>query len=228
MVVDGTWSKMLIVNAFVPDSLIACQTPLLQGLGLATWINTAFVAGDLNVNGLAGNASSKFLNTGFPSNAFASSTSTAVVQYNATVTASGFGFGGYTTGGNGIMGAAKHTDNKYYSYNGVIATNVISGASPGAGYYCRSRVSATDHRIYFANSTNPHAQLGATDSTSFSSTLSAQNMYSNGENDSGALQFPCSDKISFLAFAVGLTSADSSNIFNRVQAFRQALGGGFV
>src|SRR5258705_1931242 len=63
---DAIWAKIFALNCFVPDNLIACFTPLVVGSGSDPWINSGglFVNGDLSVNGLTGNASNNFLNTG--------------------------------------------------------------------------------------------------------------------------------------------------------------------
>jgi hypothetical protein len=66
----GVWSKMLDVNMFAPDSLIACQTPLLVTDGTNLWANFNFVAGDLTVSGLQGSAGGgKYLNSTIDPNA---------------------------------------------------------------------------------------------------------------------------------------------------------------
>jgi len=232
LMIDGLWSKVLILNPYVPDSLVASWTPILQGLGQAGFVLWqafgAWVAGDLTVNGLAGNGSSKYLVTNFSPSNFAAG-SMAVVHYNSTVTATGFTSGGYSSGSNGILCAAKYTDNDYYSTMGDTVNNNFNAASPGAGYYCHSRVSTSDHRLYYASSGSAHAQLGSTDATLFSGPYVNQSMYVHAlHNNIAGPQLYTADRISFWAALTGLTSGDSLNLFNRIQAYRTSIGGGFV
>ena len=50
----GLLPKMVAVNPFVPDNLIASTVPLIWEAGNEQWTNHNFVAGDLTVNGLIG------------------------------------------------------------------------------------------------------------------------------------------------------------------------------
>lgn len=226
LITDGLDTQMIAWNAFVPDNLIAAITAQFISNGATDpFTNHNFVLGDLTVNGLTGNAATKYLETGLVVPA-AFNASNGVVVYNYTANASGFEYGGYN-GVQGILGAAKHTDNNTYSYSGATATNVVSLASPGNGYYSAQRVSTSDHRVYFANSITPHAQIGATDVTVVVGTI--QNIAFNimTVNLSGAPQFICSNTLSFIAFTTGLSAADSAKLFLRVQQLRTDLGGGF-
>ena len=58
---DTSISSMLVL---VPDSAIAASTPLFVGIGLDPWTNHGFVDGDLTVEGMKGNGSSKYLDSG--------------------------------------------------------------------------------------------------------------------------------------------------------------------
>jgi hypothetical protein len=57
---NNIYSKMISVNCLVPDNLIAASTPLIFIAGNSLWTNHNFVSGDLTVNGLLGNGSSKY------------------------------------------------------------------------------------------------------------------------------------------------------------------------
>lgn len=226
LITDGLDSLMFTWNAFVPDNLIAAITPQLAGAYNDPWTNQGpFVLGDLSVNGLKGNASSKFLQTAFVWDAgFAANY--GLVHYTSIVTATGFDYGGYN-GVLGVLGAAKHSDNNAYAYAGATGANVVSLASPGAGFYSSQRVSTTDHRLYFAKSSSAHAQIGATDATlSGGPGTTAQFVFCSSL--SGATQFLCSDTLSFVGFTQGLSSAQSAALYARVQTLRTALGGGFL
>jgi hypothetical protein len=56
-------NKIHSLCIFVPDSIIAATTPLIKHKGADPWTNSGFVIGDLNINGLKGDGSSKFLDT---------------------------------------------------------------------------------------------------------------------------------------------------------------------
>lgn len=233
LMIDGLWSSVIMMAPYPPDDLHACATPIVQGTGIGQGTLWGIFGGmtnaNLTVNGLAGGAGlSQYFNTGFQDSAFISPANLSLIHYNSSVTATGFVSGAYTSGANGLIMAAKYTDNNYYSYMGVIASNVISGASPGAGYYCHSRTSTTNHVIYFANSGSPHAQLGATDAMAFGGVFPNQSIFVHADNVSGAPQFYTQDRISFFALTTGLTQAQSLLFFNRIQAYRVAIGGGFV
>lgn len=230
------WAKMITVNCFVPDgagiSLIAALTPLLVGSGgNDPWTNggVAFVAADLSVNGLTGSnaGGGKALKTGITHTVIGPSAA-GISWYAKFVTTQGFNAGGYD-GTWGLMHAAKHSDGKSYAYNGSIASNaIVVNPSPGAGFYSDLRVSATDHKLYFANSGNAFAQIGVTDATNYGGTAFAGTMWTHAENLSAGIQFPASDTLSFIAYHNALTASEASTLFDKVQAMRTAFGGGFV
>jgi len=229
LIADGLDTKMLVWNAFVPDNLIAAITPQLGNYpsfgGNDPWANNNFVLGDLSVNGITGNAANKYLATGFITPA-AFQTSFGVAVYNYLANATGGEYGAYN-GASGVLGDAKFTDNNAYSFSGSVASNAITVASPGNGFYSAQRVSVTDHRMYFATSLSPHAQIGATDVNNSGALPGALGFYIMAQNLNGAPSSTCSNTISFFAFTAGLSAADSAKLYARVQILRQALGGGF-
>jgi hypothetical protein len=228
---DATWSKLIALNVFAPDNLIACQTPLIVGPGRDPWgnENTLFASGDLTVNGLTGNASNKTLVTGIPLSAFSPSNTGGYAWYCYNNNNNGIDLGVYDEV-KGMFGAASLSGN-IRSCNGTTAANNITPATSGNGYYADVRVSATDHRAFFAKSSSAHAQIGSTDTTSWTGTFSSP--ANSGfqifclQDTLGSEQLFTSDTISFVAFYQGFTATDSSNLFNRTQALRTAFGGGF-
>lgn len=221
----GLMQSMLMVNCIVSDSLTAALTPLVYP---RAWTNSSYVIGDLTVNGLTGNASTKRADTNLnPAVMVPVQNNVGFTWYAKTVTATGFDIGSYD-GANGIMGAAKHSDNKCYGYNGSIASNAISLTSPGAGFFSDNRISATDHRLYYASSATAHAQIGSTDTTSFTGVLGSSDLFFGAEQLGSSPQFASSDTLSFYAVHYGLTASQSAALFALVQAMRVGLGGGFV
>jgi hypothetical protein len=222
----GLRTKMLALNAFVPDNLIAAITPLIYDVGLNPWTNTAFVSSDLTINGLKGNASTKYLNIGYLASSLTSTSVGATFYVYSQTGLSGGADYGCDQGSVYFLGTAN-ISNSVAMRSGALA-NVIAPATPGSGYYCDTRISATDHRGFFANSKISHAQIGSTDTTSFSSSLPGEPIYVFAINAGGGLQIPTNDTISFFAIHTGLTASDSANLFAAVQTLRQSLGGGFL
>jgi hypothetical protein len=230
---DAIYSKMMAVNIYAPDNLSASITPLIRISGSSPWINHNFVSGDLNINGLAGDASSKFLDTGLVPSASFTTNFAGVSLYAFDSTGTGFDYGCYgpLTTDPVLIGATKHTDHNAYSYDGDNnLTNVTNQLSSGSGFYTANRISTTDHKLYFAHSSQSFIQFGATDATSWTNTgYPNTNFYVHGEQLVGlGLQFPSSTRISFMAIHLGLTSSEAQKLFNRVQTLRKSLRGGFV
>ena len=231
---NNLMSSMITINCFVPDNLIACQTPIinLNGVGgLNPWTNTNFVGGDLTINGLVGDGSSKYLNTGIiPSNVYKSINTCGISTYvytNAAVTGwecgtfasnqTTYWFGlstGYT--GNGI--------NSDLFEGGYGVTSPVTG-----GFYSTSRIANTDQRIFFANSANAFSQLGAT-GTSPSNAVPIGNtvvVFAIRAQSGTVFQYS-NHRMSFLAFHYGLTGGQTQTFFNLVQNLRKSIGGGYL
>lgn len=220
--IDG---KMKAVNCFVPDNLIASITPLNVDAGNNPWTNTAFVAGDLTVNGLKGNGTTKWLNTGFISSASSILHSCALSVYvHTTATAGEYYCGAQFAGGN--MDAVQ--SGGVASYNGFIETvaHPVTGAG-GAGFTMVSRVANANLKMYFGNSTNAFAQT-ASDVVNGASAQPTGAIFAFCQNLTGAANAFSDGRISFMAISSGLSLAEGQALFNAVQALRVALGGGFA
>jgi hypothetical protein len=224
-------AKMKAVCCFAPDNLIASITPLIKVAGNDPWTNVGpFAAGDLTVNGLIGNASSKRLTTGVtPSTALASVNDAGLTLYVSSVTNGTYRDTGFYASDN------LHTFALSVSYSGNVALAIgkdtlqVGVASPGAGYYSGNRDSNTSLKLYYAKAASAHAQLGATQA---------------GDNTGGALAGSVvplfcllanvtyanytQNRVSFAAYHTSLSLSDSGNLFPLVQALRTALGGGHV
>lgn len=232
LIIDNLLPSLLVVNPYVPDNLTACATPVINTnfVGFSPWQSFGgFVVSDLTVNGLAGGGGGKYLNTGFNGQTgWSPQTSNSLIIYTSANTATGFSGGAYD-GTNGVMMAANHSDGNYYSYDGQIAINVVSGPhlTPATGYYCTSRTSGTVMNYYHASSTQPHASLGS-QLSGMGAGFPVYPLFAHAVNDANTPQFISQDRISFYAIGLGLTSAQSQLLYNRIQAYRQSIGGGFV
>jgi hypothetical protein len=226
----GILSKMVSACAFAPDNLIASITPCIYMLtdGSNSYVNHNFVLGDLSVNGLVGNATNKYLDTGIIPSTQIGGASSGQTLYAFTASATGNSAGSASNANaNWLQNTVKFSDNTCVFRNGAIG-NLIFLASPGAGYYSANRITTTDHRAFFANSTNVHAQIGSTDATNYAGAGSSAAASLFAINLSGVISNFCSDRLSFAGYHTGLTQAQSLTLFNAVVAMRTALGGGTV
>lgn len=229
LITDGLSSKILMLNVFAADNLIAATTPLYRGAGSDPWTNHNFIAGDLTVNGLIGNSSSKYLDTGFVGTSTTLNNS-GITIYGSVVSsiATDYDFG-YTNNASTQMFAMKldEATNTKSFINDI--GSVGSFTSPGAGYYSANRVSSTDHRVYFANSGTAHIQKVL---SSVANAASLQNrttyVFAANAYELGTPFGYSGNRISFVAVTTGLSSGNSSNFFSRIQTLRTSLGGGFV
>ncbi len=223
LVSDGLVTLVGAVNCCVPDSLIACLTPLLIGGGLNPWTNRNFLAGDLTVNGLVGNGSSKYLQTG--------------VDRSGNNPFSGMAFYSYSVGGVGVelggstasayfQATSKYNDGNNYFFDG--ATGVVLVASGLSGFYSQQRVSLVDHRAFFANSTHIFAQIGSTDIISWTGLPIGVPPFVLANSAIGVAGQFSTSCISFAAITFGMTSAQTNALYARIVTLRTALGGGYV
>jgi hypothetical protein len=250
----GLWTNIYFALPFAPDSVIAAKTPIkwwsradgnggTVAEGMPQRKSTAgnqtdFVSGDLSVNGLAGSGNvgndTKFLVSTFPGNDASSlnAVSHAQAVYVSSTNGGGYDLGVFGFGnpnGRGFWIGARNGVNSE-GLDGNFSGNVISVASSGAGFYVNSRTSSTDHRLYFANTLTPFAQIGSTDSTAYSTAFGIQVTWLT-ENDANAGPFAhaTADTLSWGSLhTAGLSSGDAQTLFNDVQTFRINAGGGFA
>jgi len=234
LVTDGISGNFKVINCFVPDSFLAACTPLLAGNGSTLWVNHNFVNGDISVNGLTGNGSTKYLDTGFnASTGLTSPDNCGISLYGYSTTS-----GAYRDSGCYVLA----TDSSYGLQ--LNASDIASGAanfgagqgasgvsvhpSPGNGFYSGSRVSNTDSRLFYATSGSAWAQIG-------NNTTARTTTFLNGSTDVFASYIPSvslgyeptAATLSYASFRDGFDSAHGQLEFNRVQTMRQTFGGGF-
>jgi hypothetical protein len=143
--------------------------------------------------------------------------------YNATAT----GFSAGVVSGSTMEIAAKFSDNNTYSRNAAIGSQIVVPAL-GNGFFSTQRVSVIDHKLFFANSLTPHAQIGATENSNVTGTpLGTDEFYIFGVFLGGGVAAAADDTISFVGWTQGLTLAQDAALYARVQQLRIDLGGGF-
>ena len=223
LITNNLLNQMIAVNCFVPDNLTACLTPLIQGGGPSMWVNHNFVAGNLSTNGLQGDGSSKYLDTGINmSTNMPSANNSGYTIYTTGLTSGNYMQLGAYDGTNFLGGHLRNP-----GLGGAICDNgnYIGGTYIAGGYFSCNRISSTNLAMYFGNSTNAHAQSGATGTSANSSVLPNDNMRIFCFFLGGSPFWYTPDPLNFIALHAGLTSTQSSTFFIFVQALRTALGG---
>jgi hypothetical protein len=217
---------MKAVCLLTPGGLTEALTPLVKVLGNDPWTNVNFVAGDLTVNGLIGNGSSKYLNTGVVPSAIGGANPFGLSYYTHTDPgATGFDNGSTDngTGGYGLV---------YTSYSGVganmycwLAIGPVAQAT-WTGYASGNRV-GSNGTLFQANSGTAHfAKLGPV--APGGTAPSVQPIYVFCLNSTGAPVGYVAKRFSFVALHEGLNASESQSLYNAVQALRTALVGGYV
>lgn len=224
-------AKFRWINVFAPDNLTAAITPLLKGLGNDPWANTAFVAGDLTVNGLKGDGATKFLDTGCQPAVNTASNLVGFTVYNTLGNSNNEFEAGSADASffNSMSLAISYGGNCFFDspYTATAAgrTSVANGG--WTGYLSANRIAANDARVFRANSSNAHAQLGATNTNAIAGLVNTFSTYIFRLNFTGGANWS-TKRLSFIAYHEGLTQAQSLTLYNAVVALRTALGGGLV
>jgi hypothetical protein len=224
-------SSMKAVNCFVPDNLTAALTPLIHNYGNSLWVNHGYVDADLTVNGIIGNGTSKYLDTGLkPSVAFPSVTTGGLTVYVTTPQN-----GSNTDLGGGVGNAffqlivSAYAASLYFDCWTSTDGRLTTGNSNYTGFLCANLIGPA-YRVYEARS-NLAFFLKASKNNVPTGLPSActSNLFFDTSSDGGApTNNYCARRKSFAAIHDGLTSAQAQDFYNLVQAMRSSLGGGFV
>jgi hypothetical protein len=223
-------SKMIAVNCLVADNLIAATTPLIVGPGLDPWTNTNFSASELSVNGLNSAGAVRWLDTGVvPKDDYASDADCGLTLYNMTAINESVRDAGSVVGGYGsviVMHISLSAQVFWDSWNASDRVQVSN--SLWTGYISGNRHSTNTQVVYRANSSTSHAVLGTRNGLVSSKLANIYSIYIYASNESGSPTFSNNKRFSFAAVHDGLTTAQSSDLYDAVQAMRTALGGGYV
>lgn len=238
-------SRMLALNCFVPDSLIAACVPLIANAGLSVWTNNNFSSGDLSVDGLQGSSSApnKYLSTGLAPD----------VDWALT-----YPFVGLTVYQTASLSGP--TDKPCWKATDTINEWRLLFAGSGSstclgdpGYFTSTFTGLLNSRGYvsvnsiFDSAIPDYAKVVYVGRSGLGHSLADEVPDSNGlgpfpgeppmgltdvpifiSNISGVYQDPSKSRLSFAAFHDGLLEADSAALYTAVQAMRTALGGGYV
>jgi hypothetical protein len=228
LVTDGIDTAIIALDAFVPDSLIACLTPLVVHAGNDPWTNIGSLTGaSVSTSGLLINGSTQCLDSGV----------VASVSFSSN---NDFGISAYTGNNSGLYslqaGAYDNTNIAEIDIqqvgSGILAGawnawNInVAGLLTGAifGFTSVSRI--TTLAAYQANSVIGFNTV--TSGVAGGLTRPAVSIAVAGRNTSGVFSPTIrSAWYSFCAIHHGLTAAQTQKLFNRVQTLRTTLGGGF-
>jgi hypothetical protein len=227
-------SIIKVVCIFAPDSLIACCTPLIVGGGNVLWTNNNFIAGDLTIDGLKGNGSTKFLSTGFnPSSVL--STTGGMTLYNSTSSNGSEQDMGCLAGN--LQQPIEHSCFQVHiSISGNAICDDFSDGTSGRvnvansswiGYISANRTSTTNFVVYKANTATAHTTLGSNvnNNSAWTAPNRAMTVFCGTAVDTAQFSFS-TKRLSFAAVHDGLTSSQSSDFFNAIQNLRGDIGGG--
>jgi hypothetical protein len=246
LVADGLDASMIAMMLYTPDKLAmepvgtsqlaTMRTPFYVGGGADPWQNQGpFAGADLTVNGLIGDAATKCLATLLDPTvmAWTPANNCGVSLYVIDGSSqAGWGELGVNQPSNSAVNLVAFANLSGTSYGELIGfpTGTASGAAPNqSGFYSVSRTAANATSLYFANSVTAFAALGSTAGASAAPPARGMFVHALANQDNGGSpNFFSGRRFSFVAFHLGLSSAQTQKLYNRVQALRVALGGGFA
>lgn len=228
----GILSQMIVANLYSRQQNVSnFATPILQGTGASKWAVTGFSNTDTGVNGLTGNGvnSSLAIGNGLGASTIWSADGNMGVTLYLSIAGSEAkcDFGSQNVGNNDSGIDLQINNAGTASFTCWSFANAVTVASPGAGFYCYNRVSVTDGRMYYAKSTSPIAQVGATNIANVNG-RTTDIPYFFALSFNAAPVIPSGHTHSFGALHNGLTIYQASLLFNIVQAALVAYGGGSV
>lgn len=226
-------TKMIAVCCLVPDDLPCALTPLIKVRGYDPWVNHNFVAGDLTVNGLVGNGTTKFLDTGVFTDDTGPGTgdnSLGLSVYNVTTSnRQQFAMGAGDAGTNTCYLAPDYQFVSYWANLNNGASQISAANANWTGFCSGNRISSTSTAIYIASSGHAFSTLVSSITPRGGTFVGLHtNFYAFAHHGDTLTQGPSSDRYSFFAEHIGLTIGQCQNLYNAVQALRIDLGGGFV
>lgn len=227
----GLLSKVIALNCLTPDNIVAATWPFIGIAGAqpaAKWTNHNFAGAELTINGLLG-ANNKYLDSGLQDSTVFPAVSNCGISVYVHTDVSEAAYAGallvtdLTTGllvRSNLAGSAA-----FHSYDGG-----ITGATIGAGFYSGNRTGANATALYAANSGTAFAAI-ATGVNATTKPFQACNLYFFGNNTGNNTPFAglyTTRRISVVVVHQALTSSEAQSLFNSVQAYLVARGGGYV
>jgi len=238
LIAQGITNKIYSLCVFVPDSVIAASTPLFKHKGADPWTNFNFVIGDLNINGLKGDGTSKALDTGVKAKlgeATQTGEQTKGLTYIITETAT-----------NRLQVDVGQQDADGDPLFVLTSSLAISQFLPGAntalqrlgtndsrrvGFFsgsCETNGSTTNITLYVASPTESFKALSTrtTFLTASSTTTTEDTIPYFANKIAGTNTQWSANRISAAVVHNGLSESQTSNLWVALKACRECLGGG--
>lgn len=216
LVGSGLWNKMDAIYPFIGGTTgnqhrHNLRDPrALTAAFMITWTGTVIFSDNGNDGNNTGYGNTNLI----PSTHVASATSIHMSCYINIPSVSG-GIGrlalGAATGGVSDFGTSPSTGNNYYTQ--INNSGIINSGVATAGFYCASRISNTDSRLY-----RNGVQVGTTSTTAASASTSAIGIHARGN---GTLS--SNNRIAFVSIGDGLTFIEQAILYGMVQDYQIAL-----
>ena len=236
LIAQGITNKIHSLCVFVPDSVIAATTPLFKHKGIDPWGNSNFVSGDLNIQGLKGDGTSKSLNPGISNQQAATNGAsiergqTVIISESATNQISvTMGWQEPDANPRDFIQISSNGFSSWFAFDNVGTQNLITNDFARVGYYSGNVVtnaSGTNITIYVASPLESHKVISTAiranaigvPSVAIDLSVFARN---NGTNSLWSAQ-----RLSVAMVNAGFTETESSNVWWALKTCRECLGGG--
>lgn len=218
LIANGLWDKMDAMYPFIGGTTgnqhrYNLRDPrALTAAFMITWGGTV----TFSDNGNQGNNIDGFGNTNLiPSTHVASATSIHMSCYiNIASVPAGLGrlALGASSGGVSDFGTSPSVGNRYYAQ--INNSGIIDSGVATTGFYCASRISNTDSRLY-----RNGVQVGTTSATAASASTGSIGIHARGNGS-----FPSNNRIAFVSIGDGLNAVEARTLYQLVQIYQTALG----
>lgn len=242
MKTDGNWNSMIVIGSYVPGPTISINppaascyapvTPILVGPGTSEWLltNGSHAASvwpsdgqtHITVNGLQ---AAQFSLGAVPSTIWSSASNIGVSVYLYSLSGNyAWGTDNYNTG-HRMRLAPQSGTNAFYDFGNSDFFNAFN--LPAGGMISINKTATGAISVYFANGSNSPSIINTNVDTADARDASLNWWIGNVNNPAGgAGQY--GGIISGHLLHGYLTLAQFTQVFNRYQTFRQAIGGGYV
>lgn len=229
---DAVLYRIVSGNVMLSDNLTAARTPVIWKAGSEIWGNVNFAASNLSTAGLTGDGTSKYLTTGVtPSTVLWASY--GLNNAGLSILRSAGGAGGVDIGSHQAASAGYsymatgEAGGSYYAWRNVTVNTdyVVAGGIATNGFFSGNRTAVNSITLYNA-STNTAFQTLTNGTGSHAGVIGTQPFFAFAFNLNATPGIYSARTLSFIGITTGLTSTQSSNLYNRVSALRQTLGGG--
>jgi hypothetical protein len=219
----GLWTKLTEIYPICGNDLTTALVKLKNAsIPLLTAVN--FVAADYQetgVNGgIAGNGTTKYLNSNFPQNSLGNAAHMSVyLRENEAAGATRYWFAANTSTPSieqTIIGTSTGSNQQ-----GMLGGNAASAAAvnpPNAGFYYAERNSGTDLQLWYQGASVANSAVATTPA------YQNLNLFICARNQNGTPANYSAKKISFCSVGSPLTAQEKLIFFNAVVALQTALG----